>query len=134
MTLANSVPETKMRLSSLRVLFLVLTMVVQTVAGGWGVARAATGPLAAGMSAHCTKQGGVDAAGDAHRDGRHEMCESCLLCAGPPTVALDVFSPQLLTPRASASPVFIFFNTSGVAARFLQARLARGPPAAPLSA
>lgn len=122
-----------MRLSSLRTLFLVLAMVVQTVAGGWGVARAATGPDA-GISAHCAKQGGADRAGDGHRDLRHHMCESCLLCAGPPNVALDVFSLQLPTPRVSAPARFIFFNTSGVAARILQARLARGPPATSLSA
>lgn len=122
-----------MRLSSLRALFLVLAMVAQTVAGGWGVAREAIGP-AAGISAHCAKMRGMDRAGDAHRDGRHHNCESCLLCAGPPSVALDVFTPQLLTPRASESASFIFFNTSGVAARILQARFARGPPSISLSA
>ncbi|WP_424361893.1 DUF2946 family protein [Methylocystis parvus] len=122
-----------MRLSSLRALFLVLAMVVQTVAGGWGVARAGTGPDA-GISAHCAKQAGVDRAGGAGRDARHHMCESCLLCAGPPSVALDDFTLQLLRPLASAPADFIFFDTSGAAARILQAHFARGPPATSLCA
>ncbi|WP_442754202.1 hypothetical protein ACNHKD_14575 [Methylocystis sp. JAN1] len=124
-----------MRLSSLRVLILVLTMVMQTVAGGWGVARAATDPLEAGASAHCLKHDGTDVAGDARRDGRGQMCESCLLCAGPPSVSLDAtFAPELSAPRAVTSAGFVFSNISSVAARILHARFARGPPAALLRA
>lgn len=118
-----------MRLSSLRALILVLAMVVQTVAGGWGVARAAAGPVEAGVSVHCMMQGGSDDAGDARRDGPRHMCDSCLLCAGPPLVSLAGFAPVSPAPRAVRAAGFVLSSAQGFEARIAEASFARGPPA-----
>ncbi len=117
-----------MRPSSLRALLLALAMVVQTIAGGIGVARAAPTELA--LSEHCGAASKADGAADSHQDGRHRHCESCCLCAGPPAVSLATVEPVLVTPRAFRAVGYILSETSALPARLAHCQLARGPPAA----
>jgi len=121
----------KMRPSSFRALIFALAMVVQTVAGGWSVAHAAAGALKAGVSTHCAQKTDVD---DDARDARHgagrHMCESCCLCAGPPSVSVAEVVSVFVEPRAFTQAGLALTDAFAVSARIAQARLARGPPAA----
>lgn len=117
-------------LSLFRVLILVVAMAVQPVAGGWALAHAAAGPLAAGASEHCVKETTTGGAGDAHRDGAHRMCESCLLCGGPPPLLIGEFTSVPPPTRALESAAFPLPDAASVPARFAVASLARGPPGA----
>jgi hypothetical protein len=123
-----------MRLSSFRALILVVAIAVQAVAGAWGVARTAPGPLTAGISEHCVKQSDAGGAGDPRHGGAHRMCESCLLCGGPPSLFIGEFAPVLALPQAFKFAGFIVADASGIPARFARSSLARGPPAEALSA
>ncbi len=114
--------------SSLRALLLALAMAVQTIAGGIGAARAMPAGLA--LEAHCAAMAGkADSSADSHPDGRHQHCDSCCLCEGPPAVSLTAFSSIPTEPRASWVGGHIIGETSGIPSRFAQSRLARGPPA-----
>ena len=120
-----------MRLSSFRALFLALAMVAQTIAGGWGVAHAASGSPAAGVSAHCANAAKADGgAGDSREGGAHHMCGACCLSAGSQPVFLADFVSVLVEPRAFSAASFVLADASAAPARIALATLARGPPAA----
>lgn len=124
-----------MRPSSLRALLVAFVMVLQTVAGGLGAVRATPNGFDPQISAHCglshASEPGSD---DTGRDAHHHMCESCLLCAGPPSLAVGAFYPDLAQPRIFHSARFIAADSAGAPARLARGRLARGPPAIFLSA
>jgi len=118
-----------MRLSSFRALFLALAMVVQTIAGGWGVAHAATGSPASAISAHCEK--GSDTAGgagDARHGGAHHMCGACCLSAGSQPVSLADIVSVVIAPRAFGAAGFVLTDASCAPARISLPTSARGPP------
>lgn len=118
-----------MRPSSFRALLLALTMVFQTVVGGMGVARASTVVAEQTISAHCEQMRAADDAAPTDKAGRHRHdCQSCLLCAGPPSVAIDVFVDRHAILRRFA---LIGFDAAAVAAPgscTLRAQQARAPP------
>jgi hypothetical protein len=115
--------------SRFRVLLLAFVMVLQTMAGGFSVARAMPGGADPFFSAHCSKDSAAaDRAGDSGRDGRLHTCDSCLLCAGPPPLAVVGFNLAFATPRAFHNIGFVRYDLSGAPARIARARLARGPP------
>lgn len=113
--------------SSLRALLLALAMVVQTIAGGIGVARAAPTELA--LSEHCGAASNADGAADSHQGGRHRHCESCCLCAGPPAVSLTTVASILTRPRAFCATGYVLREASAFPARLAYSQFARGPPA-----
>lgn len=125
-----------MRPSTLRALLLVLAMAFQTVAAGWSVARAAPGnarpPTSAEVSAHCAHMlalAGVKRQGaPASESGDHGMCQSCLLCDGPPTVSLPAVSHVAAAARVCASVRQRPVETRPDFAPLAFARRARGPP------
>ncbi|WP_363349313.1 hypothetical protein [Methylocystis echinoides] len=122
-----------MRPSSLRALLLAFALVIQTIAGGVGVARAMPGELA--LKAHCAEMAGQAGEGaDSRHQRRHQHCESCCLCAGPPGVSLTEFAPAPMAPRAYRVAAPIPGDAGGVTPRLAQARFARGPPADSVSA
>ncbi|MEK4033691.1 hypothetical protein WOC76_15600 [Methylocystis sp. IM3] len=113
--------------SSLRALLLALALAIQTIAGGVGVARATSAELA--LKAHCAAMTGQsEGAADSRQDGRHQHCDSCFLCAGPPAVSLAAFSSFPIAPRAMRVAGHIANETGRIPSRLAQSRFARGPP------
>ncbi|MCC3247063.1 hypothetical protein LG047_17350 [Methylocystis sp. WRRC1] len=123
-----------MRPSALRALLLALAMVFQTIAGGVSVAHAATGASPQAVSGHCDFMRGPhhgEPAGKAgSHDGRHIMCLSCLLCAGPPTVSIDQRTDIVLERRSCAVIGFTSSEILRLVSRAAQTSRARAPPAA----
>lgn len=122
-----------MRISSLRALLLALAMVLQTIAGGASVARAATNDGGQSVSAHCARllkqlHANDDAAPE--QDSGRGMCPSCLACDEPPTAwVLDLDVSVVVTQRVSRI-LHPSSDAQGRFARVEQAQSARGPPAA----
>jgi hypothetical protein len=119
-----------MRFSSLRALLIALALVVQTIAGGAAVARAANGQ-GVGTFHHCqTLDATAKDHGDAGRstDGTHR-CHDCCLSGQAFSLAAaeNVFSP---THRVAIIVAAERGDDSGVPARHAQSRFARGPPPA----
>lgn len=73
-----------MRLPTLRILLLVLAMVLQTVAGGAGLARAAADSPGSTLSVQCDHLSASERSGADDRAGHRHNCLSCPLCAEPP--------------------------------------------------
>ncbi|WP_036280207.1 DUF2946 family protein [Methylocystis sp. ATCC 49242] len=123
-----------MRPSALRALLLALAMVIQTIAGGVSVARAATLASPQAISEHCDFMRGPhhgEPAGKAgSHDGRHNMCLSCLLCAGPPTISIDHRTDIVVEPRSYALIGFAPTEAGRLVSRAAQTSRARAPPAA----
>lgn len=120
-----------MHSSSLRALLLALVMVLQTVAGNVGMARAMTDAAGLALTTHCDKTGDTpsdNAAGG--NQSHHRHCDSCCLCGEPPGVSLTESVPALMTRRAIRVAALVPSETSGAPARLAQAQQARGPPAA----
>jgi hypothetical protein len=122
-----------MRVTSLRVLLLALALALQTIAGGWSVARAAPAGQNSSAALHCHRLtlhfSGHDGA-PAENDRQNPMCPSCLLCDGPPAVSLPTllgFSPASSSPEALRAPPA---ESSAFSARSVPSRFARGPPVA----
>lgn len=121
-----------MRISSLRALLLALAMVLQTIAGGAGVARATMSDAHPSISAHCARLlnhlHGHE--GDAPDESDRGMCSSCLACDEPPTawvhdLDVSVAAQRVSTPIAPpSSDAWVRF------APVARAQSARGPPAA----
>ncbi|MDJ0448609.1 DUF2946 family protein [Methylocystis sp. JR02] len=119
-----------MRPSSLRALLLAFVMVLQAVAGGFGAARAAPSGFDPQISAHCGQSHASETgSGNTGRDAHHHMCESCLLCAGPPSLPVGAFYLVPAQPRIFHSARFVAADSAGAPARLARGRLARGPPA-----
>lgn len=117
-----------MRPSSFRALLLALAMVFQTIAGGMGVARASAGVVGPIISAHCEQMRVADNAAPADKTGHRHDCQSCLLCAGPPSVAIDVFVDSHAILRRCALTDFDAPAVTAPASRALRAQQARAPP------
>jgi hypothetical protein len=116
--------------ASLHALLIALVMVVQTIAGGVGVARA-TMINGVGVAQHCqtpdtdAKKNGESrpATGDAHR------CHDCCLSGGPLSLAVE--NHAIVTVQRIAvlfqAPVT---DSTSVPSRLAYNRFARGPPPA----
>lgn len=118
-----------MQPSSLRALLLAFAMVLQAMAGGFGAAHAMPG-FEQGVSTHCGQTSAADhSAGEAGRDTHRQMCESCLLCAGPPPLSVAAFDSVHVPLRAFQRVRFIGSESAKAPPRLACARLARGPPA-----
>lgn len=115
-----------MSLSSLRALFLALALVVQTIAGGWGVAHAATPGVQKSVSAHCATKASLP--GDAHHRGESHDCDSCCLSAGAPSLTIADVVSVWFAPRAFTAARFVPSDGIGAPARLTRSRFARGPP------
>jgi hypothetical protein len=119
----------KMRLSTLRTLLLVLAMVMQTFAGGAGLARAASLSSEQALSAQCHELRADAQSAPNDKLGHRRHCQSCLLCGGAPPAAWVsllpdyVFAPgefELIdAPSYAAPPLF---------QRSSRAHSARAPP------
>jgi hypothetical protein len=118
-----------MRLSTLRTLLLVLAMVIQTFAGGAGLARAASMSPEQALSVQCHELRGDAQSAPNDKLGHRRHCQSCLLCGGAPPAAWVsslpdyVFAPgeyELIdAPSHAAPPLF---------ERSSRAHSARAPP------
>jgi hypothetical protein len=122
-----------MPISSFRAVLLALAMVLQTVAGGVGVARAMPAGLA--VSAQCAAiSGKAEAARAGHRDGRqdqrHQDCDACCLCDGTAGVSVVDDVVVSFAPRACRATRFAPNASSAAPARLPEAHRARGPPGA----
>jgi hypothetical protein len=115
--------------SSLRALLLALAMVLQTIAGGAGVARAAPGETGAGFLAHCDSPQQTDEAAGG-RPGDHRHCESCCLCAAGSAGPIPDIGSVLIAHRDEHRIVsFTPHRTRELHAAYAQSPPARGPPA-----
>lgn len=122
-----------MRPSSLRALLLALAMVLQTVAGGWGVARA-TELSGQALSAHCENAASGAGTADRDRAGHRHSCQSCCLCAAPSTFpVVDAASTVESCAREYVRLGPVPANDVAHVSHVSTLCLARGPPA-PLSA
>jgi hypothetical protein len=120
-----------MNMSSLRSLLLALAMVLQTIAGGAGVARAASADAGAALLLHCESKAVQNdkAAGGGH--SRHHHCDACSLCAAPSSVNVPEGSPVLISPDDGHRVVSRVPDESRiVATAFSPSPPARGPPSA----
>lgn len=117
-----------MRLTTFRALLLVLAMVLQTVAGGATLARAASTASGETISAQCHFLRADEHPASNDKAGHRHNCHTCLLCAEPPpawvslasdyTVALGEHT--LIDARPYAPPSF--------SERSSRAHSARAPP------
>ncbi len=73
-----------MRLSTFRALLLALAMVFQTVAGGAGIAHAASISPEDTLSAQCHHMRAGEQPAPDDRPGHRHNCQSCFLCGEPP--------------------------------------------------
>lgn len=119
-----------MRPSSLRALLLALAMVLQTIAGGASVARAASMSSQVSASAHCERMRAPGDAAPAKSDDRRHMCQACLLCAAPPLVALGYPGDIVDRVPVSARGGFVLSASEGASTRIAQGQRARAPPPA----
>jgi hypothetical protein len=122
-----------MRISSLRALLLALAMVLQTIAGGAGVARSAMSDAHPAVSAHCARllkqlhgNEGRAPAGESDRG----MCQSCLVCDEPPAAWVHDLDVSVAAQRASAPIAPPSSDAAVHFATIARAQSARGPPAA----
>ena len=117
-----------MRLTTLRTLLLVLAMVTQTIAGGAGLARAASMSQEETLSAQCHALRSAEQPATGDEAGHRNNCHSCLLCGGPApalvscadyhVAALDEYA-QIDAPVEAARSRF---------ERLSRAHSARAPP------
>lgn len=119
-----------MRPSSLRALLLALAMVLQTIAGGASVARAASMSSQVSASAHCERMRAPGDVTPARSDDRRHMCQACLLCAAPPLVALANPGDVIGRVPVSVRGGFVLSASEGSFARIAQGQRARAPPPA----
>lgn len=117
-----------MRLSTLRTLLLILAMVVQTVASGAGLARAASISLEETLSAHCQQVRAGEQSAPNDRLGHRHNCQSCLLCGEPPPAWVSLTSDHDVALGEYAlidAPTYVVRSLSERSSR---AHSARAPP------
>lgn len=120
-----------MRLSSLRAALIVLAMVAQTVAGGAGMAHAAAGPAQRQTIAHhCEHMTPQDDGAPAEQSHKRGMCDSCLVCDGPPAATFVHRAHFALAQIDFAAAEFPPPTSDRPAARATQVQRARAPPGA----
>jgi hypothetical protein len=115
-----------MRFPALRALLIALAMVVQTLAGASGLARAAETGAAAVVSSHC-----ADRAGDANGPGQGphaHHCQHCCLCANGAT-DMVVVDWQALPTVAFQPAAYVAIDGRARALATTPTLGARGPPA-----
>lgn len=117
-----------MRLTTLRALLLVLAMVMQTVAGGAGLARAAAISPEETLSALChdLRAGEQPASGD--RLGHRHNCQFCLLCGEPPPAWVSLASDDAVAHGEYALIDAPIYAARSLFARLSRAHSARAPP------
>ncbi len=117
-----------MRLSTFRALLLVLAMVFQTVAGGAGIAHAASISPEETLSAQChqLRTGERPAADD--RLGHRHNCQSCLLCGEPPPAWVSLASDYLVALGEYARFDAPIYAGRPLSERQWRAHSARAPP------
>jgi hypothetical protein len=119
-----------MKLSSLRALMLALAMVLQTIAGAAGVARAASAEAGAALLAHCASVVQDDKATDGRQGEAHRHCDSCCLCAAISTPYVPEAGTVLIAPNDAHRIVsFTPDRARLVFTASSQSPPARGPPA-----
>lgn len=119
-----------MRLSSVRQLLLVLVMVMQTVAGGASVARAASFMPQFKLSAPCHQLRAAGPSDPADKAGHRHDCQSCLLCAEPPPVWFSAIANHSATSFDFAPVAVDATDTPSPPARAARSHCARAPPGA----
>lgn len=85
-----------MRFSTLRALLIVLAMVLQTVAGGAGLARAAADSPGSTLSVQCDHVSANERSAPADKAGHRHNCLSCLLCGEPPPAWVSLASADFV--------------------------------------
>jgi hypothetical protein len=117
-----------MRLTTFRTLLLVLAMVFQTVAGGAGLARAASISPEATLSSQCHHMRAGEQPAPDDRLGHRHNCQSCLLCGEPPPAWVSLTSDDVIALGEYArfdAPVYAEWPLSE---RQWRAHCARAPP------
>ncbi len=117
-----------MPLTTLRTLLLVLAMVFQTVAGGAGLARAASISPEATLSGKCHYMRAAEQPAPDDRPGHRHNCQSCLLCGEPPPAWVSLASDDVVALGEYArfdSPIYAERPHSERPSR---AHSARAPP------
>ena len=117
-----------MRLTTLRALLLVLAMVIQTVAGGAGLARAASMSPEEALSAQChrLRVGEQSAPNKEIGHGRH--CHACLMCGEPPAAWISPLADYVIPIDEYALIDSPSFAGRALSERPSRAHSARAPP------
>ncbi len=117
-----------MRLTTLRTLLLILAMVIQTIAGGAGLARAASISPEETIAAHCQQLSAGEQSAPNDRLGHRHNCQSCLLCGEPPPAWVSLTSDYAVALGEFAlidAPTYVGRSLSERSSR---AHSARAPP------
>jgi len=117
-----------MRLTTLRTLLLILAMVVQTVAGGAGLARAASISPEETLAAHCEQVRAGEQSAPNDRLGHRHNCQSCLLCGEPPPAWVSLASDYVVALGEYALIDAPTYAVRSLSERSSRAHSARAPP------
>lgn len=118
----------EMRLTSFRNLLLALAMVFQTVAGGAGIAHAASISPEETLSAQCHHMRAGEQPAPDDRPGHRHNCQSCLLCGEPPPAWVSLASDYLVSLGEYARFDAPIFARRPLSERLSRAHSARAPP------
>ncbi|MBG0796604.1 hypothetical protein IYX23_02680 [Methylocystis sp. L43] len=117
-----------MRLTTLRTLLLILAMVIQTVAGGAGLARAASISPEETIAAHCHQLRAGEQSAPNDRLGHRHSCHSCLLCGEPPPAWVSLASNYVVALGEYALIEAPTYAVRSLFERSSRAHSARAPP------
>ncbi|MGD9543508.1 MAG: DUF2946 family protein [Methylocystis sp.] len=117
-----------MRPKTLRTLLIVLAMVIQTVAGGAGLARAALMPSGDALSTRCHQLSAAEQSAPNDRDGHEHHCQSCLMCCEPPAAWVSLLTDYVVALAGYAVVDTPTYAVRPLAARPSRAHSARAPP------
>jgi hypothetical protein len=118
-----------MRLTTLRTLLLVLAMVMQTFAGGAGLARAASLSSEQALSAQCHELRADAQSAPNDKLGHRRHCQSCLLCGGaPPAAWVSLLPDHVFAPREYQLIEAPTYASRPLSERSSRAHSARAPP------
>jgi hypothetical protein len=117
-----------MRLTGIRALLLALAMVIQTVAGGVGLARAASISLTETISGPCHHLRAGEQPAPDDRLGHRHNCQSCLLCGEPPPAWISQNADYLVAVGEYALTDTRVRAESPLSERPSRAHCARAPP------
>lgn len=117
-----------MRLTGIRALLLVLAMVVQTVAGGVGLARATSISLTETISGPCHQLRAGEQPAPDDRLGHRHNCQCCLSCGEPPPAWISQNADYLVAVGEYALTDTRVRAESPLSVRPWRAHCARAPP------
>jgi hypothetical protein len=117
-----------MRFTTLRNLLLALAMVFQTVAGGAGLACAASISPEETLSVQCHHMRAGEQPGPDDRPGHRHNCQSCLLCGEPPAAWVSLTSHDVVALGAYARFDAPLYAEQALSGRPSRAHSARAPP------